>query len=72
MRARCRSDRLPKVPELRERMALVFPFLLAAVVPLAGLMLAVLRATERRYAEAGSLAVAAVLGTVIWVLLLTA
>jgi len=57
---------------VRERAALALPFLLAAIVPLAGLALAGIRVAEKRYYDASVLAAASVLGALIWVLALSA
>src|SRR6476659_2594634 len=61
-----------RLPSVRERLSLAFPFLLAAIVPLAGLALAGIRVSEKRYHDAWVLAAAAVLGALIWVLALSA
>lgn len=56
---------------MKERIALAFPFILAAALPLPGLIMAVLRAVEQKYYDAGLLVASAVLGAVIWALVLT-
>ena len=53
-----------------ERAKQIFPFAIAAVVPLAGLLLAVAAFAEKRMHDASVLAGAAVLGTLIWTLAL--
>ena len=56
---------------MKERAATMFPYALAAVLPLPGFFLAVVWAVDKRTYDAGVLAACAALGTVIWVLLLT-
>jgi hypothetical protein len=58
-------------PELKERLAGAFPYMLAGVVPLAGLVLGLFRIVEGRRPEGGALIAAALLGTVIWVSVLS-
>lgn len=57
---------------MKERIATWFPFVLAALVPLAGVVLALAWAADGRRREAGNLVGAAVLGAVVWILVLTA
>jgi hypothetical protein len=57
---------------VRERAVGVFPFVLAAILPLAGLLMAGFRYTEGDRDFAGRLALASLLGVVIWTLVLTA
>jgi hypothetical protein len=57
---------------VRERAAGVFPFLLSAVLPLAGLLMAGFQYSEGEREYATRLALAALLGVVIWTLVLTA
>ena len=57
---------------MRERAALALPLFLAALVPLAGILLALLRLSEQRRREAGLIGAAAVLGALIWTIVLTA
>jgi hypothetical protein len=52
------------------RLAAAFPFVLAAVLPLVGLILAVLRFTEDRRHEAGMLLAASLLGAFVYALIL--
>jgi len=56
---------------VRERLAYALPLVLAVIVPLAGLLLALVRlgAGERR--DAGAMLAATVLGAFLWALLLT-
>ncbi|WP_158276950.1 hypothetical protein [Paraconexibacter algicola] len=55
---------------MRERIAIAFPFILAAALPLVGLILALFRATERRYHDAVLLTLCALLGALIFAILL--
>jgi hypothetical protein len=57
---------------VRERAAGVFPFVLSAVLPLAGLLMAGFQYAEGEREYATRLALAALLGVVIWTLVLTA
>lgn len=57
---------------MKERAVAVFPYALSAVLPLAGLLLAIGRATEKRTVEAAWLLLAAAVGIVVYALLLTA
>lgn len=56
---------------MKERATLIFPYAIAAVLPLAGLVLALVRLTERRAYDAGLLLAAALLGTLIYLLILS-
>ncbi len=55
---------------MKERAALILPYAIAAVLPLAGLILAVLRFAEGRRYDAGLLVAAAALGTLIYLIIL--
>lgn len=55
---------------MKDRAVAIFPYVLAAVLPLAGLLLAIGRAVEKRTTEAAWLLLAAALGTVIYAVLL--
>ncbi len=57
---------------MRERAAAVFPFVLSAALPLAGLILAGLRIAEGEREYGARLALAALLGAVFYVLIITA
>jgi hypothetical protein len=57
---------------MKERLALSFPLILSAVLPMAGLVLALVRLGEGRRTDAGMMAAAAVLGACVWALVLTA
>jgi hypothetical protein len=57
---------------VRERAAAVFPFVLSAALPLAGLVLAGLRYAEGDREYGTRLALAALLGVFAWMLVLTA
>jgi len=58
-------------PELRERLVSAFPYAVAAVLPLAGLVLGLLRLGEGRGREGALYLGAAVLGTLIWLSVLS-
>jgi hypothetical protein len=57
---------------VRERAVAVFPFVLAAALPLAGLAMAGFQYSEGDRDYAGRLGLASLLGVVIWTLVLTA
>lgn len=57
---------------MRERLTYAFPLIVAAALPVAGLVLAGARLTEGARSEASRLLLAALLGTVIWVIVLSA
>jgi hypothetical protein len=57
---------------VRDRATELFPFAAAAVLPLAGLVMAGFQYAEGEREYATRLALAALLGTVIWLLVLTA
>jgi hypothetical protein len=57
---------------VRERAAELFPFAAAAVLPLAGIVMAGVQYADGEREYATRLALAALLGTVIWLLVLTA
>ena len=59
-------------PQLKERIAAWFPYVLSAALPLAGLFLAGAWALERRREEALGMAAAALLGAIVWIAVLTA
>ena len=42
-------------PAVKERIALAFPYILAAALPLVGIFLAIFRATEKKYYDAALL-----------------
>ncbi len=52
------------------RLAAAFPFVLAAILPLVGLILAVVWFTQERRQEAGLLLAASVLGAAVYALVL--
>lgn len=56
---------------MRERIALAFPYLLAAALPLAGIFLAIFRASEKKYYDAGLLTLSSLLGALIFLILLS-
>jgi len=56
---------------VRERAALIFPYAVAAVLPLAGLMLVLVRLTEKRMYDAAVLLACTVLGGLIYLILLS-
>ncbi len=56
---------------MKERLATTFPYALAALLPLAGVLLAVAWAMDKRTYDAAILLAAALLGTVVWVLVLS-
>ncbi len=56
---------------MRARLELVFPLVLAAVLPLAGLLLALVRYADKRNAEGSYVLAAALLGAVVWGVVLT-
>ncbi|WP_372789758.1 hypothetical protein [Paraconexibacter sp.] len=55
---------------MSERAALVFPYAVAAILPLVGLIFAIVRLTEKRTYDAGLLLACSVLGSVIYAVLL--
>ncbi|MBA2348000.1 MAG: hypothetical protein H0V81_06880 [Solirubrobacterales bacterium] len=55
---------------MKERAALIFPYALAIALPLVGLVLALTKITEERLDEAAAIALATVLGCVLYALLL--
>lgn len=57
---------------MRDRIAFAFPLIIAALLPLAGMALAALRYGQDDRAEAGLTLAAAMLGTVVWALVLSA
>lgn len=56
---------------MKERATTIFPYAIAAVVPLAGLVLAALWAVEKRTYDAAVLAGASLLGALVWVIVLS-
>lgn len=54
-------------PELKERLSAAFPYAVAGVLPLAGVVLGLVRFGEGRGREGGLYLAAAALGTLIWV-----
>lgn len=56
---------------MRERITLGFPYLLAAALPLVGIILAIFRATEQKYHDAAVLTMCALLGALIFFLVLS-
>lgn len=58
-------------PAIKERIAIAFPYLLAAALPLAGLFLAIFRASEKKYYDAGLLTLCALLGALIFLIILS-
>lgn len=56
---------------MKERITAWFPYVLAAALPLAGLLLAGGRALERRNEEAVAMGAAALFGAIVWVAVLT-
>lgn len=57
---------------MKDRATTVFPYAVAAVLPMAGLVLAAAWALEQRTHEAGLVAASAVLGALVWFILLSA
>lgn len=57
---------------MRERATTIFPYALAAVLPLAGLILAAAWAVEKRTYDAAVIAGAALLGALVWFIVLSA
>ncbi len=57
---------------MRERATTIFPYAIAAALPLAGLVLAAAWAVERRTYDAALVAAASLLGALIWFLVLSA
>lgn len=55
---------------MKERATTIFPFAIAAVLPLAGLVLAGAWAIEKRTYDAALVLAAALLGALIWFLIL--
>lgn len=56
---------------MRERATTIFPYVIAAALPLAGLVIALAWAVERRTYDAALAAAAALLGGVIWLIVLS-
>lgn len=56
---------------MKERATVIFPYAIAAALPLAGLVLALARAVEGKTHDAAVLLGAALLGTLIWFLVLS-
>ena len=56
---------------MKERLSAAFPYIVAAALPLAGLFLALFRATEQKYYDAGLLLLSSLLGALIFVILLS-
>lgn len=56
---------------VKQRLVDAFPLIVAAALPIAGLVLAGAHLAEGRRQEATPLALAALLGTLIWVLVLS-
>ena len=57
---------------MKERATLIFPYAIAAALPLAGIILAGARYAEKRTYDANLLLAASLLGALIWALALTA
>jgi len=57
---------------MKERAATIFPFVIAAALPLAGLVLAGAWAVERRTYDAALVLAASLLGALVWLLVLQA
>jgi hypothetical protein len=57
---------------VKERLNDAFPLIVAAALPLAGLALAAARLSQDERPEAGRLLVAALLGSLIWAIVLSA
>lgn len=57
-------------PQMKERLALVFPYAMAAALPLVGLVLALTKLTEERADQAAYIGLATVLGCVVYALVL--
>ena len=57
---------------MKERATTIFPYAIAAALPLAGLVLAAAWAVERRTHDAVLVLAAALLGALIWALVLSA
>jgi len=57
---------------MKERATTIFPYAIAAALPLAGLVLAAAWAVERRTYDAALVAAASLLGTLIWFIALSA
>lgn len=57
---------------MKERATTIFPFAIAAVLPLAGLVLAAAWAVEKRTYDAALVLGAALLGALVWFLILSA
>lgn len=56
---------------MRERLAYAFPLIIAALLPIAGLALAALRFGQEERAEAGLILLAALLGSLVWAIVLS-
>ena len=57
---------------MRERATAIYPVAIAAALPVAGIVLALVRFSENDRREAGVMAAAAILGAAIWAIVLTA
>ena len=57
---------------MKERATTIFPYAIAAALPLAGLVLAAAWAVDRRPYDAALVAAASLLGTLIWFIALSA
>lgn len=57
---------------MKERATTIFPYVIAAALPLAGLVLAAAWAVDKRTYDAALVAAAALLGALVWTLVLTA
>ena len=57
---------------MKERATTIFPYVIAAALPLAGLVLAAAWAVEKRTYDAALVLGAAVLGAVLWLVVLSA
>lgn len=53
---------------MKERIALAFPYILAAALPLAGILMAIFRATEKKYYDASLLTLSSLLGALIFLI----
>ncbi len=56
---------------MRQRITVGFPYLLAAALPLVGVILAIFRVTERKYYDAALLTMCALLGALIFFIVLS-
>lgn len=57
---------------MKVRAATIFPYVVAAALPLAGLVLAAAWALEKRFSDAGLVAASSLLGALAWSILLGA